>query len=81
MDNSIAENLESQIVNLYKEKEELEFQLGTSDTDKILEEFYQLESDLKRLYKFKENYKRIDSKQIIIESIRSVYIPNNRLSK
>lgn len=81
MDNSLAENLESQIVDLYKEKEELESQLGTSDTDVILHEFHQLESELNRLYRFKENFKRIESKQIIIESIRSAYIPNHRLFK
>ncbi|MCG6145822.1 hypothetical protein [Leptospira bandrabouensis] len=81
MESSIAENLESQIVNLYKEKEELESNLGTSDADMILKEFYQLESDLNRLYKFKENYKRIDTKQVIVESIRAAYIPNHRLSK
>lgn len=81
MDNSLAENLETQIVDLYKEKEELESQLGTSDTDKIIEEFYSLESELSRLYQFKENFKRIESKQIIIESIRSAYIPKFRLSE
>ncbi|EMY60171.1 hypothetical protein [Leptospira terpstrae] len=81
MDNSLAENLETQIVDLYKEKEELESQLGTSDTDKILEEYYSLESELSRLYQFKENFKQIESKQIIIESIRSAYIPKFRLSE
>lgn len=81
MDNSLAENLETQIVDLYKEKEVLESQLGTSDTDKILEEFSNLESELSRLYQFKENFKRIESKQIIIESIRSAYIPKFRLSE
>ncbi|MGE8722217.1 hypothetical protein ACO2KH_12855 [Leptospira terpstrae] len=81
MDNSLAENLETQIVDLYKEKEVLESQLGTSDTDKILEEFNSLESELSRLYQFKENFKRIESKQIIIESIRSAYIPKIRLTE
>lgn len=80
MDDSLTENLETQIVSLYKEKEELQSKLGTSDTDNILAEFYQLEAELSRLYQFKENFKRIESKQIIIESIRSAYIPNHRFS-
>ncbi|MCW7493795.1 hypothetical protein ND861_14190 [Leptospira sp. 2 VSF19] len=80
MESKIADNLESQIVDLYKDKEELETQLGTSDTDMIITEFYQLESELNRLYQFKEKYKRIEVKQIIIESVQSAYIQNHRLS-
>ncbi|TGL52991.1 hypothetical protein EHQ59_08565 [Leptospira kemamanensis] len=78
MEESREENLESQIITLYKEKEELELALGTSDTDTILKEFENLGKELSRYYSFKENYRKVDTNLIHIESIRSAYIPKHR---
>ncbi|XDD45356.1 hypothetical protein AB3N60_11570 [Leptospira sp. WS39.C2] len=81
MDTTLEEHLESQIVTLYKEKEELEAELGTSDIDSIIQEFQTLEKELNFLYSFKENYRKINTNQIHIESIQSAYIPNFRFHK
>ncbi|TGL75478.1 hypothetical protein [Leptospira jelokensis] len=78
MEESRDENLEAQIITLYKEKEELELRLGTSDTDAILQEFESLGKELSRLYSFKENYRKVDTNLIRIDSIHSAYIPKNR---
>lgn len=78
MDLSIEDGLESQVVSLYKEKEELETELGTCDIDSILQEFESLNGELKRLYSFKEHYRKVDTTQIRIESIQSAYIPKHR---
>lgn len=78
MEESREENLESQIITLYKEKEELELALGTSDTDTILKEFENLGKELSRYYSFKENYRKVETNLIQIESILSAYIPKHR---
>ncbi|MGV3665063.1 MAG: hypothetical protein ACO1NV_02945 [Leptospira bouyouniensis] len=81
MENSQEEQLESQIVTLYKEKEELESEIGTSDIDLIIKEFESLEKELSYLYSFKENYRKVPTNSIQIESIRAAYIPNHRFHK
>ncbi|EOQ87665.1 hypothetical protein LEP1GSC202_2377 [Leptospira yanagawae serovar Saopaulo str. Sao Paulo = ATCC 700523] len=78
MKESRDENLEAQIITLYKEKEELELSLGTSDTDAILEEFESLGKELSKLYSFKENYRKVDTNLIRIDSLRAAYIPKHR---
>ncbi|MCW7503496.1 hypothetical protein [Leptospira paudalimensis] len=81
MDPTLEEHLESQIVALYKEKEELELELGSSDIDTIIHEFQNLHRELTYLYSFKENYRKVDTNRIQIESISSAYIPNHRFHK
>ncbi|GBF41556.1 hypothetical protein LPTSP2_08330 [Leptospira ellinghausenii] len=81
MDPTLEEHLESQIVALYKEKEELESELGYSDIDTIIHEFQNLERELNCLYSFKENYRKVNTNRIQIESILSAYIPNHRFHK
>ncbi|MBL0953366.1 MAG: hypothetical protein IBJ01_01200 [Leptospira sp.] len=81
MDPTLEEHLESQIVALYKEKEELELELGSSDIDTIIHEFQNLQRELTYLYSFKENYRKVDTNRIQIESISSAYIPNHRFHK
>ncbi|TGL14094.1 hypothetical protein [Leptospira levettii] len=81
MDPTLEEQLESQIVALYKEKEELELELGSSDIDVIIHEFQNLQKELTYLYSFKENYRTVDTNRIQIESISKAYIPNHRFHK
>jgi protein subunit release factor A len=78
MDKAQEEQLESQIVTLYQEKDELEAELGTSDIDSIILEFESLSKELVYLYSFKENYRKVNTKLIQIENIESAYIPNHR---
>lgn len=77
----LIESLEAQIIDLYREKEEIIAGTGLLDTDSIIDEFSRLEAELVALYEFKEHYTRIDAKQITIDSIQSVYIPKERLRK
>ncbi|MGJ4734290.1 hypothetical protein EHQ96_02500 [Leptospira levettii] len=81
MDPTLEEQLESQIVALYKEKEELELELGSSDIDAIIHEFQNLQKELTYLYSFKENYRTVDTNRIQIESISKAYILNHRFHK
>lgn len=72
----IEQQLESQLIALYAEKEMLETYLGTSEPEKIVDMIKSMESQLIELYQEKENYTSIDTEIVQIIGKKKVFIKN-----
>ncbi len=72
--NNTEEQLESQLIEFYKEKELLEQHLGTSDPKQIVEIIQSMQMQLSELYKEQEEHHIIDAKLVQIIGNKKVYI-------
>jgi hypothetical protein len=75
----LKENFENQLIYLYKEKENFENKLGSSDPKDIVKKFNELELELGSLYRIKEKFRKVPSSELNITEIRNVFVERSRL--
>lgn len=80
MEEIVLQSLEEQLTSLYKEKEYLEAELGSSDPEVLLSEYFKLEETLVNLYEFKEFYRKIDAQKISVDSLSAVFLSKERFT-